>query len=131
MLVRLTSSTSGEMIMYAEHARRLFEIIGKEGTARGVFTREQLPEAVERLHQAVQEEKLELQETERKAREEGLVDDEESSDEDDEAKQAKEEAAKSGRTGVTLGQRAYPLIHLMELTFKEDGFILWEASGEF
>jgi Sec-independent protein translocase protein TatA len=131
MLVRLTSSTSGEMIMYAEHARRLFEIIGKEGTARGVFTREQLPEAVERLHQAVREEKLELQEAERKAREEGLVDDEESGDEDVEAKEAKEEAAKSGRTGVTLGQRAYPLIHLMELTCKEDGFILWEASGEF
>jgi rubrerythrin len=128
MLVRLTSSTSGEMIMYAEHARQLFEIIGKEGTARGVFTREQLSEAIERLHRAVCEEKLELQEAERKAREEGRDDDEESDDEDDEAK---EEAVKSGRSRVTLGQRAYPLIHLMEMTFKEDGFILWEASGEF
>ena len=36
MLVRLTSSTSGEIIMFAEHAHALFEWIGKETTARGV-----------------------------------------------------------------------------------------------
>lgn len=55
MLVRLTSNTSGEMIMFAEHARRLFEIVGKECTARGVFTTEQLPAAIARLRQAVQD----------------------------------------------------------------------------
>ena len=47
MLIRLTSSTSGEVVMFAKHARRLFEIIGKECTARGVFTFEQLPAALE------------------------------------------------------------------------------------
>ena len=55
MLVRLTSSTSGDMIMFAEHARRLFEIVGKECTARGVFTCEQLPEAITRLKEAIAE----------------------------------------------------------------------------
>ena len=58
MLVRLTSNTAGEMIMFAEHARRLFEIIGKECTARGVFTKEQLPEAIHCLRRAVHEERL-------------------------------------------------------------------------
>ena len=58
MLIKLTSNTSGEMIMFAEHAHQLFEIIGKECTATGVFTTEQLPEAIARLHQAVEAEKL-------------------------------------------------------------------------
>ena len=60
MLVKLTSSTSGEMIMFAKHARRLFEIIGKECTARGVFIAEQLPEAIDKLHRAVNDEKQAL-----------------------------------------------------------------------
>ena len=53
MLVRLTSNTSGEMIMFAEHAHALFEWMGKESTARGVFTREQLPEAIARACQMI------------------------------------------------------------------------------
>ena len=77
MLVRLTSSTSGDMIMFAEHLHQLFEIIGKECTARGVFTKEQLPEAIEKLKQAVNEEKNDLHEAERKARLEGIEDEEE------------------------------------------------------
>ena len=35
------------------------------------------------------------------------------------------------RDRVSLIQRAQPLIHLMEWTVKEKGFILWEASGDF
>ena len=69
MLVKLTSNTSGEMIMLAEHVRRLFEIIGKDCTARGVFLTEQLPEAIEKLHRAVNDEKQALHEAERNMRE--------------------------------------------------------------
>lgn len=122
MLVRLTSSTSGEMIMFAEHARRLFEIIGKACTAQGVFTKEQLPEAIARLRHAVHEEKLLRQETERKAREEGCVEMEETVDDEDH---------KSGRVGISLGQRATPLINLMEWSLKEEGFVLWKADKDF
>ena len=121
MLVRLTSSTSGEMIMFAEHVRRLFEIVGKECTARGVFTQEQLPAAIDRLKAAVHEEKEALRENERHARLEG---EEETSDEE-------EENRKAGRSGIHLGQRARPLINLMEWTSKEEGFILWEADKDF
>ena len=32
---------------------------------------------------------------------------------------------------LTLGQRAQPLIHLMEWTLKEGGFIIWEAAEDF
>lgn len=57
MLVRFDSSVSGEMLMHAEVAKRLLEIIGKDRTARGVITTEQLPEALTRLRNAVAEEK--------------------------------------------------------------------------
>ncbi|WP_301100392.1 DUF1840 domain-containing protein [Propionivibrio sp.] len=105
MLIKLTSNTSGEMIMFAKHARRLFEIIGKECSARGVFTQEQLPQAIASLHRAVDEDK---------------------------AHSRDEEGADDKNTEqISLGQRAQPLIHLMEWTLKEKGFILWEAERDF
>ena len=121
MLVRMNSSTAGEMVMFAEHVRRLFDIIGKECTAQGVFTCEQLPEAITRLKEAVAEENLALKAAERQAHEEGL-------EPEDEA--VVDEEYRSG-AGIHLGQRAAPFIHLMEWTLKEKGFILWEAAHDF
>ena len=123
MLVKLTSNTSGEMIMFAEHARRLFEIVGKECTARGVFTKEQLPEAIARLRQAVHEDRLAQLSGERQDQRDGI----DERDEDEEHA----EARKAGRIGVSLAQRAQPLINLLEWTDKEGGFILWEAEHDF
>ncbi|GHU04715.1 hypothetical protein FACS1894158_05600 [Betaproteobacteria bacterium] len=117
MLVRLTSNTSGNMIMFAEHARVLFGWIGKECSAHGVFTKEQLSGAIACLRRGAEEEKLAIaQQT--KEKEVG----EEDADED-----------KKNRSSepVTLGQRAQPLIQLMERTQKEGGFILWEAPENF
>ena len=121
MLVKLTSNTSGDIIMFAEHARRLFDIIGKECTAEGVFTKEQLPEAIAKLQHAVKEEKAALHEAESKARAAGVEVEENVDDEDH----------KSGRVGINLGQRAHPLINLMEWTLKEGGFVLWKAERDF
>lgn len=115
MLIKLTSNTSGEMIMFAKHARRLFEIIGKECTARGVFTQEQLPQAIASLHYAVDEEKLAAK---RLAEDKAHNRDEENADD-------------KNTEQISLGQRAQPLIHLMEWTLKEKGFILWEAQRDF
>jgi Sec-independent protein translocase protein TatA len=116
MLVRLTSSSSGEMLMLGEHAHALFGWIGKEPVARGVFTREQLPEAIRRLRRGTEEEK-------RASREAGT--------EPERDREERENEETRPRELVTLGQRAQPLIRLMERTLKEDGFILWEASGDF
>ena len=125
MLVRLSSSTSGEMVMLSGHLRPLFEIIGKECTARGVFTVEQLPEAIRLLQQAVHEDDL-------KAREEGerkktQNTGKETMPEDDEG----EEEDAAAEVVVSLGQRATPLIRLMTLTHQDGGFILWETEGDF
>ena len=130
MLVKLTSSTSGEIIMFAEHLHQLFEIIGKEGTARGVFVAEQLPEAIAKLHHAIEEEKQQLHEAELHARADGHSEEDATADDED-ARLAAEEARKSGRIGVHLAQRAHPLLQMMEWTDKEAGFILWETDKDF
>lgn len=57
MLVKFTSSTSGQIMMFAQVARQLLELVGKDCSARGVITTEQLPEAIERLRAATAEHK--------------------------------------------------------------------------
>lgn len=127
MLVRLTSSTSGEIIMFADHAHALFEWIGKETTARGVFTKEQLPEAIAGLRHGVEEERAaakRLAEEKQTHAEKTRTREEEKDEDGDEKEKAPEET-------VSLGQRAQPLINMMQWTLKEGGFIIWEASRDF
>ncbi len=116
MLVRLTSSTSGEVILFAPQARRLFEIIGKECTARGVFTLAQLPEAMSRLRQAVADEK----DAAKRVSEAPPANPEREKPEDDDPDPT-----------ISLAQRAHPLIRLMERTENDGGFILWETDRDF
>lgn len=118
MLVKLISKTSGEVVLFAQHARLLFDVIGKERTARGVFTAEQLPEAIARLQHAVDEEKRVQREAAERARDEALP----------------EDGALAGtprEEPIGLAQRAYPVIRLMESTLKKKGFVLWEAQSDF
>lgn len=112
MLVTFTSSTSGEIMMFAPVARQLLEILGKECSARGVITTEQLPEAIRRLRQAVSD-----------AGRQPAGDGESASDDDG------DDAGEGARVG--LAQRAYPLIDLLEWTRQREGFILWQAAKDF
>jgi hypothetical protein len=126
MLVRFTSSTSGDLVMLAHHARELFEIIGKECTQRGVFLKEQLPEAITLLHGVVDQEKL----SEKLAR--MSKDDKTMAKAKPEAEQEMDGEDKAGEEEhIALGRRAHPFIHFMELTEKQSGFILWETEADF
>jgi len=112
MLVTFTSSSSGEITTFAETARRLFEIIGKDCTARGVFTTEQLPDAIAKLRRAVAADKSDVRPGQPQAEEIGGENNQDAS-------------------SVELAQHAYPFIELMELTRKEDGFVMWQAATNF
>jgi hypothetical protein len=114
MLVKFDSSVSGEMIMQAEVAKRLLEIIGKERTARGVITAEQLPAALAKLRNAVAEEK-------NGQRAAGKVDNG-YPDIDDET---------ATEPPVGLARRAHPFIEMLDWTQREEGFVLWEAASDF
>ena len=131
MLVTMTSNTSGKMVMLAEHLRYLFEILGKDCTARGIFTLEQLPPAIAKLKALVEEDRLAAHRYEqaREAEAEKIA----ASGAEDEAgeKDKEEDDEAPAEMPVWLGQRAAPLLRLMERTLQEKGFILWETSRDF
>ena len=131
MLVTMTSNTSGKMVMLAEHLRYLFEILGKDCTERGIFTLEQLPPAIAKLKALVEEDRLAAHRYEqaREAEAEKIAT---SGAEDEAGEQDKEEDDEAqAEMPVWLGQRAAPLLRLMERTLQEKGFILWETSRDF
>ena len=107
MLVTFTSSTSGEIQMFSEIAHRLFEIIGKQGTARGVFTKEQLPDAIEKLRHAVTAASGDVSPDQQTAEDSGAAPE------------------------IGLAQRAHSFIEMMERTSKEDGYVMWLAENDF
>ena len=103
MLVKFHSSESGEILMFADSARILLHLLGKECTARGVITLEQLPEALAKLQTAMTRAKGE------KAT---------GSDKDTEIP-------------VSFVQRAIPFLDLLQRTRKDKGYLLWEAAADF
>ncbi len=56
-LIIFRSKAAADITMFAESARRIFEIIGRPESARGVITSEQVPDALQRLTAAVEQEK--------------------------------------------------------------------------
>lgn len=107
MLVTFTSSETGELMMFAEVARNLLQAIGKETTARGTFTREEMATAAVMLRQAVER------------------------GEKPAAEQAEDEAG--SEPVVALGQRAWPFIDMLERSARggPDANIVWKAAADF
>ena len=106
MLVKFHSSTSGEILMFAETARTLLGVLGKERTERGVITLEQLPEHIERLRTAM-------------AIKSGT------------ANPGPQAGQSEAELPVGFRQRAAPFLELLERTLKREGYVLWEAPGGF
>ena len=113
-LVVFRSKAAGEIFMFAETARRIFQIIDKTEGPRGVITAEQVPEALTRLQAAVDEEKEQIRAAEREARE---------------AREARDadrgEAEAVGQRAITLGQRAYPLLEMLRAAQKKKVDVTW------
>lgn len=110
-LVVFRSKAAGEIFMFAETARRIFEIIGKPEAPRGVITAEQVPDALTRLNAAVEEEKAQLKAADEEAR---------SGD-----RQGRAEAEAVGQRAITLGQRAFPLLEMLRAAQKKKVDITW------
>ena len=107
-LVVFRSKAAGEIFMFEESARRIFEIIGRQESPRGVITAEQVPEALRRLVDAVEEEKAQL-------------------------KAARDDAELHDKQGdgtvqprpITLGQRAFPLVEMLREAQKKKVDVTW------
>jgi hypothetical protein len=103
MLVKFHSSTSGEIMMFDETARTLLGVLGKECTARGVITLEQLPAEIALLRGAMQRNR------------------------------SQPRAAEADERELPIGfvQRATPFVELLERTLADEGYVLWEAAADF
>jgi uncharacterized protein DUF1840 len=107
-LVVFRSKAAGEIFMFAETARRIFQIIGRAEAPRGVITADQVPDALQRLADAVEQERAQI-------------------------KAAQEEAEAADKQGdgtvreqpVTLGQRAFPLIEMLRAAQKKNVDVTW------
>ncbi|MDR0776266.1 MAG: DUF1840 domain-containing protein [Azonexus sp.] len=113
MIVTFTSSETGELLMFAAVARTILQVLGKETSARGTFTRDEMAPAAVALRQAV---------ARAAAAEEGVAEDEE-----------EEEKGANKEPVITLGQRAWPFIDMLERTGRSgpDAHIVWQAAADF
>ena len=108
-LVIFRSKAAAEITMFAENARRIFEVIGRPESARGVITAEQVPDALQRLTAAVEQEKTQQREASADA-----------------ANDEPEGKAAQAR-GVTFSQRAFPLIEMLRAAQKKNADVTWGA----
>jgi hypothetical protein len=107
-LVVFRSKAAGEIFMFAETARRIFEIIGQTDAARGVITAEQVPDALQKLTAAVDEEKVQLKVAAEQSH---------NADQRDEPGHVAQ--------AITLGQRAFPLLEMLREAQKKRVDITW------
>ena len=107
-LVVFRSKAAGEIFMFAETAHRIFEIVGRQEAPRGVITAEQVPEALQKLVDAVEEEKAQLK---------AAQDDADLAD--------KQGDANAQQRAITLGQRAFPLIEMLRAAQQKKVDVTW------
>ncbi len=108
-LVIFRSKAAADITMFAENARRIFEIIGRPESARGVITANQVPDALQRLTTAVEQEKAQFRAASANA------------DHDE------PEGKGSQARGVTFSQRAFPLIEMLRAAQKKNADVTWGA----
>jgi rubrerythrin len=109
-LVVFRSKAAGEIFMFAETARRILQIIGKQDTPRGVISAEQLGDALARLTAAIEEEKEQI----RQAREAA-----------EQAQRRGEPLAEPAEQPITLAQRAHPLLEMLRAAQKKGVDVTW------
>jgi len=105
MLYKFRSKAAGDVIMMGPAGNDMLRIIGKEPAAKGIIEVADMPAAIAALEQAVAA--------------------------DDAARaQAEKEALAEGkklppREGVSLRQRAWPMVEMMKRSVSEKADIVW------
>lgn len=107
-LVIFRSKAAADITMFAESARRIFEIIGRPESARGVITFEQIPGALQSLMAAVEQEKAQYKAS------------------SDAANDESETKGMQAR-GVTFSQRVFPLLEMLRAAQKKRADVTWGA----
>lgn len=109
MLYEFKSRATGSVVMMGPVAERLLGIIGKTGGPTGIITVEQMPQAITNLRAAIDDERRARQQAVQAA---GATD------------HSAGETEPAG-AGVSLEQRAVPLIEMLERALKARRDITW------
>ena len=116
MLLKFTSKSAPSVLMLSEHALPVLIAAGKkldhEMTERGVFTPDQLQDAVASLAAAMQE-----------------APDIEEHKEDEEEDEFETKKVHPLSLPVGFKQRAYPLFSMMEAALKDGNDVMWEPES--
>lgn len=108
MIVIFKSAAAGDVIMFGDVAHRLMKIMGKDTSATGIVTVEQLPAAIAALEAAIAEDK---------ARNASIA---------EEDRPLTESAGRGdSRPFVSLAQRAVPLLELLRWAQKKNKPVTW------
>lgn len=104
MLYKFRSKAAGDVIMMGPNGDQLLRIIGRAPAPKGIIEVADMPAAVKAIEAAVEADEAEFAKLEAEAR-------------------AKGEPLKP--RGVTLRQRAWPLVEMMKHAQREDHAIVW------
>jgi hypothetical protein len=108
MIVTFQSKASGDVIMFGDVAHNMMRVMGKEPTAQGIVTVEQLATAIAQLKVAIDQDKQAGRAT------------------TEETRPQYEDAADGGkRPYVGFSQRAVPLLELLERSLKDRVPVVW------
>ena len=101
MLVTFSCKAWADITMFGDVAVRLLNLMGHSGTVPGALLAEDIPAALDRLKQAIEEDKA--------------------------AEAAKPEDEDSEEQPVSLSVRAHPLIELLTAAAEEKCDVMWDS----
>lgn len=103
--------------MFPEHFKRICEAMGKPFANKGILTPAELPQAIEKLQQAMDKSRQEREEAQKAldllTRERGYL------------SAQQESALRKKAAQVPLATRAYPLLEMMQLAQKKNQEVVW------
>ena len=105
-MIVFRSDAAADIMMFDDVAKRMMEIIGRDFSARGIITVEQLPEAISRLREAIAADRTANA---------GQYD----------RPEFEEAASGAKREFVGLAPRAVPLAEMFEYSLKAEKPVMW------
>lgn len=107
-LVVFRSRAAAQIVMLADTAQRIFELLKREPAPRGVITQAQLPEAIARLEQAMHDDRARQPQA--------------GQDSGEDASPAQEEPREPC---VALAQRIFPVLEMLRAAHDRKADVTW------
>ena len=125
MIYEFKSRATGTVVMTGLIGKQVLQIIGKSPDPRGIITVEQIPAAIAALKEAVGEERIRQAERAAHAGDGGAAYGARRPDDDHDAARDRSPEDDPEHAYVSLAQRVFPLIEMMEAAHKAGKDVTW------